>query len=46
MQEMRARRKKLRTDPNFGTAEERTAEWSRYNGEKMKKQESNRKRRR
>ena len=46
MQEMRARRKKLRTDPNFGTAEERTAEWSRYNGEKMKKQESDRKRRR
>jgi hypothetical protein len=46
MKEMRARRKRLRSDSNFGTAEERAEEWSRYNDEKKQRLESDRRKRR
>ena len=39
------RREKLRNDPTFGTPEERAAERDRYNSEKAKKKEPNKRRR-
>ena len=45
MADLRMRREKLRNDPTFSTPEERAAERDRYNSEKAKKKESDKRRR-